>query len=104
MFDVQARGREVTTTGYGDLQSGNDENQQYTDQFSGTSSASPIFVGVLGCLQGILRAKNKELLTYSRVRELLRNTGSPQQDAPSFPRTQRIGNRPDMHQLIENIL
>ncbi|RRJ67785.1 serine protease [Paenibacillus oralis] len=104
MVDVQGWGREVTTTGYGDLQQGNGENQWYTDTFSGTSSASPIIVGVLGCLQGVLRGRNKELLTWERARELLRSTGSPQQDAPLRPRTQRIGNRPDLRQLMGRIL
>jgi hypothetical protein len=53
-----------------------------------------------------------------RAIELLRRTGSPQQDGPGFtfipnmagsgypqnhparPRTQRIGNRPDLRQLV----
>ena len=31
---------------------------------------------------------------------MLRSTGSPQQDAPSRPRTQRIGNRPNLRQAL----
>lgn len=42
--DVQGWGREVTTTGYGDLQGGGNRDFWYTDTFSGTSSASPIVV------------------------------------------------------------
>lgn len=103
MVDAQAWGEEVTTTGYGDLQRGNGEDQQFTDKFNGTSSASPIVVGVVGCLQGILLAKRRALLTPSKARELLRNTGSAQQDAPLRPRTQRIGNRPDLRSLISRI-
>ncbi len=98
--DVQGWGREVTSTGYGDLQAGANRNLWYTDQFSGTSSASPIVVGALGCVQGILRARNRPLLTPATARQLLRATGSPQQDAPGRPRKQRIGNRPDLRQLI----
>jgi subtilisin family serine protease len=98
--DVQGWGREVTTCGYGDLQGGTNENRWYTDQFSGTSSASPIVVGALGCAQGVRRASGLSLLTPATARTLLRSTGSPQEDAPGRPRSQRIGNRPDLRQLL----
>ncbi len=102
-IDCQAWGWEVTTTGYGDLQGGSNEDLWYTDEFSGTSSASPIVVGTLGCIQGILRAQGLPLLTAARARSLLRSTGSPQQDAAGRPRTQRVGNRPNMRQLIASV-
>lgn len=99
-IDCQGWGWEVTTAGYGDLQGGGNEDLWYTDQFSGTSSASPIVVGALGCVQGVLRAAGRIPLSPARARELLRASGSPQQDAPGRPRTQRIGNRPNLRQLI----
>lgn len=120
--DAQGWGWEVTSTGYGDLQGGVSlRNEWYTDLFSGTSSASPIIVGTLACVQGILRARGRIPLSPSRARDLLRLTGSPQQDGPSFtflpgtagsypnphpqrPRTQRIGNRPNLRQLISRAL
>ena len=102
--DAQGWGREVTSTGYGDIQGGSNRDLWYTDQFSGTSSASPIVVGALGCVQGILRARNRPLLTPAIARQLLRATGSPQQDAPGRPRSQRIGNRPDLRQLIGRVV
>jgi hypothetical protein len=98
--DVQGWGREVTTAGYGDLQGGGSEDLWYTDTFSGTSSASPIVVGALGCVQGVLRAAGRIPLSPARARQLLRASGSPQQDAPGRPRTERIGNRPNLRQLI----
>lgn len=98
--DVQGWGREVTTAGYGDLQGGSNEDLWYTDRFSGTSSASPIVVGALGCVQGVLRAAGRIPLSPARARSLLRSTGSPQTDAPGRPRAQRIGNRPNLRQLI----
>jgi subtilase family protein len=98
--DVQGWGREVTTCGYGDLQAGINEDHWYTDQFSGTSSASPVVVGALGCVQGVRHAAELPLLTPATARALLRSTGSPQQDAPGRPRTQRIGNRPDLRQML----
>lgn len=103
VVDAQGWGREVTTCGYGDLQGGTNEDEWYTDQFSGTSSASPIVVGALGCVQGVVRAQGKSPLTPVEARQLLRATGSPQQDAPGRPSSQRIGNRPDLRQMIARI-
>lgn len=100
--DAQGWGREVTTCGYGDLQGGGSPDLWYTDGFSGTSSASPIVVGALACVQGVLKARGRPPLTPARARELLRATGSPQQDAPGRPATQRIGNRPNLRQLISS--
>lgn len=118
-IDVQGWGWEVTSTGYKDLQGGLDENRWYTDAFGGTSGASPIIVGTLGCVQGVLRDRGKIPLSPARARELLRVTGSPQQDGPGFnwqprtrddqysplrPATQRIGNRPNLRELISRSL
>ncbi|MEP6648476.1 MAG: S8 family serine peptidase, partial [Lapillicoccus sp.] len=101
LIDAQSWGREVTSTGYGDLQGGSDARIWYTNRFSGTSSASPIVVGVLGALQGALRAAGKTPMTPATARAWLRATGSPQQDEPGRPATQRIGNRPDLKALIQ---
>lgn len=102
--DCQGWGREVTSTGglgdgTGDLQGGS-EDTWYTDQFSGTSSASPIITGAVLAIQGIRKDFGRNPLTSEQLRTILRATGSPQQDGFSAPATQRIGNRPDMKQLI----
>ncbi len=97
--DAQGWGQEVTTTGYGDLQGGSSMNVWYTDRFAGTSSASPIVVGALGCVQGVLRA-NGVPLTPAQARATLRATGSAQQDGTASAATQRIGARPDIRQLV----
>ena len=120
--DAQGWGWEVTSTGYGDLQGGPDPNQWYTDGFSGTSSASPIVVGALASMQGVLRANSRPLLTSAAAIQLLRTTGSPQMAGPGFsflpnmngsgypqahparPATQRIGNRPNLRQMIASVL
>ena len=99
-IDVQGIGREVTTCGYGDLQGGTSEDEWYTDIFSGTSSSSPIVVGTIACVQGALQAAGRPRLNPTQARQYLRNTGSPQQDAPGRPATQRIGRRPDLRALI----
>ena len=103
--DAQGWGREVTTTGgrgtaAGDLQGGVDETLWYTDTFSGTSSASPIVVGALASIQGILAARGLARLTPQGAIDVLRATGSPQTDAPGRPATQRIGHRPDIRAAI----
>jgi hypothetical protein len=107
-LDAQGWGREVTTTGGrgynpGDLQGGSDETLWYTTSFSGTSSASPIVTGALACIQGILRARGLPRLSSIQARKVLRATGSPQQNAPGRPASQRIGNRPDIRAAIANL-
>lgn len=107
--DAQGWGREVTTTGGfwdrpGDLQGGAEEIGWYTDTFSGTSSASPVVVGALAALQGMLKAAGQEPMSPERARAVLRATGSPQQDAPGRPASQRIGNRPDIKAAVTHLL
>lgn len=97
--DAQGWGLEVTSTGYGDLQGGADEDYWYTDTFSGTSSASPIVVGSVASYQGLAAAAAGPE-TPAEVRARLRATGSPQVDAPGRPATQRIGNLPDIKAMI----
>ncbi|MFJ8783107.1 S8 family peptidase [Streptomyces sp. NPDC102476] len=107
--DAQGWGREVTTTGGfwdrpGDLQGGPEEIAWYTDTFSGTSSASPVVVGALAALQGMLKAAGRPPMSPELARTVLRATGSPQQDAPGRPASQRIGNRPDIKAAVTRLL
>lgn len=99
-IDAQGWGREVTSTGYGDLQGGTNSDVFYTNTFSGTSSASPIVTGALACIQGVLKNQGRTPLSPARARDLLRTTGSAQQASTTSPLTQRIGNRPNLRQLI----
>ncbi|MCP4710305.1 MAG: hypothetical protein GY869_16915, partial [Planctomycetes bacterium] len=85
-------GESVTTTGYGDLY-GNNINEYYTAGFSGTSSASPICLGPVLCIQGIIKALGADVLTPLEIRALLTETGSPQQPNQD----QYIGTRPDLY-------
>ncbi|MES5822424.1 S8 family peptidase [Streptomyces sp. RG80] len=107
--DAQGWGREVTTTGGfwdrpGDLQGGPEEIAWYTDTFSGTSSASPMVVGALAALQGMLKAAAQPPMSPERARAVLRATGSPQTDAPGRPASQRIGSRPDIKAAVTHLL
>lgn len=96
--DCQGWGRLVTTAGYGHLHRGAGEHEFYTDVFSGTSSASPIIVGVLACLQGIAKARGG-LLTPAHARDLLRSYGQPQPE----PADERIGSLPNIEELLAYI-
>jgi Subtilase family len=97
--DVQGWGEEVTTSGYGWLQGGMNEDLWYTDQFNGTSSASPVVVGAVAAYQGISAAGSGRK-TPAQMRTRLRNTGSAQQDAPGRPATQRIGRLPNLRSMV----
>jgi hypothetical protein len=103
-IDAQGWGEEVTTTGYGDLYTNGTVTTQYTKSFSGTSSATPCVAGCLAALQGWLKnggLGKEKILTPKEARHLLRTTGMQQQDEPQRPATQRIGNRPNIYQLME---
>jgi hypothetical protein len=105
-IDAQGWGEEVTTCGgSGDLQGGgpDDEDRSYTDMFRGTSSATAMVTGALACIQGVLKAAGKPLLTPITARQMLRTFGSVQQDAPLFPANQRIGNRPDLFLMLTSL-
>ncbi|MCZ1005104.1 hypothetical protein O1M63_56425 [Streptomyces mirabilis] len=43
-------------------------------------------------------------MSPERARAVLRATGSPQQDAPGRPASQRIGNRPDIKAAVTRLL
>lgn len=100
--DCQGWGRSVVTLGYGDLRSGSPQ-QQYTAEFSGTSSASPIVAAACACVQGHARARDRTDVTCATLRDWLRRTGTPQMDGPNGPAAQRIGNRPDLRALLARV-
>ena len=87
----------MCTTGYGDLYSGVGERQWYTDEFSGTSSASPIVTGVAASLQGIAKRRGAPLSPLA-LRQLLRDNGSDQQGP-----NESIGCLPDLGKLVARL-
>jgi hypothetical protein len=102
--DAQGWGRGVVSTGYGDLQGPRFfEDIWYTSSFSGTSSASPIVVGTLACLQGAIKSTGGQPLPPLQARQLLRGTGSEQEERPGQAATELIGKRPDLRQLLPAI-
>ncbi len=109
IVDVQGWGREVTTTGRSQDRAGRlvsdahpharSKDEVYTHQFSGTSSAAPFVVGVLACVQGVLREAARPLLTPAQARDLLRD---PRNVTPQ-PDSQRIGGLPDLKKILQNL-
>lgn len=97
-IDVYAWGENVMTTGYGDhFDSGQDDCQDYSADFGGTSSASPMIVGAAANIQGILRARGDSLLSPAEMRAILANNGTEHDvAAPVKP----IGVMPDLRQAI----
>ena len=102
--DAQGWGLEVVTTGFGALQGGSNEDRWYTDEFGGTSGATPMVAGAIVCLQGILRAAGQPLRTPPQARSLVRTVGSPQQHGVGAPISQRIGPRPSIKKMVGKVL
>ena len=90
--DLHGWGYSVVSCGYGSLQGDPlPEAEWYTNSFSGTSSASPIVVGSVAALQGMVESAYGFSLDASLAREILVATGTPQ-NSPAI----HIGPRPDL--------
>lgn len=98
--DVQGWGNSVTTAGYGDLFN-QGADRLYTDEFGGTSSASPIVAAAAAAVQGRHVAIFGNPTAPSGVRDLLVETGTeqPQADAAVRP----IGPRPDLREAFRTM-
>ncbi len=108
MVDAQGWGQDVTTTGFGNLQQGPNEDRWYTRDFGGTSAATPMVAAVLACVQGALRRANRPRLTPLAARQLLADpeTNTPQVDgdpAANRPANQKIGGRPNLKAILQKL-
>ncbi len=84
----------VASLGYGDLATyGGDHNQQYTTNFAGTSSASPIVTTAVAAVESITRLALGRPLAPSEMRQLLIATGKPQTGGDT---NKNIGPLPDV--------
>ncbi|MFW9973012.1 MAG: S8 family serine peptidase [Candidatus Odinarchaeota archaeon] len=103
--DCQAWGDSVVTTGDGDLYNGG-PNENYTDSFSATSSATAIIAGVVACIQGVAKRAMGIALTPTDIRNLLKDpaNGTPQQSSFTFPAaSHHIGPMPDLEKILNAI-
>lgn len=91
--DAHGWGFNVATTGYGDLQGG-PATEEYTNGFSGTSSATPIVTGAGLILNGIEMSVHGAPLDPLVLRSLLTTTGTPQGSGG------QIGPRPNVRDAI----
>lgn len=96
--DVNAWGRNVFTTGYGDIQFANDSHQYYTTSFGGTSSATAIMGGCIALLQSYHLSMLGDFMNHTEMRNLLTTTGIAQSSS-SFP----VGVFPDIKAAMEEI-
>ncbi|MFG0317639.1 MAG: S8 family serine peptidase [Planctomycetota bacterium JB042] len=83
-------GYNVATTGYGSLYSGGSAQTSYADDFSGTSSATPIVTGAAACLLSAYREAFGVELDPLTLRTVLAQTGTPQGSGGT------IGSRPNL--------
>ena len=99
--DVQGWGRKVATLDYGDLQRCDEQtaSRHYTDEFSGTSSASPIVAGAAVLMQGLAKERRGAPLKPAELRALLTETGTPQ----AGDTERHIGPRPDLARAISEL-
>ncbi|MCP4546286.1 MAG: S8 family serine peptidase [bacterium] len=98
-MDVHAWGSEIVTTGYGDLHDGGSLQTEYTEEFNGTSGASPMVVGAALCLQGFANERWGAPLTPLVLRNLLSSTGTPHLDP-----VREIGPRPDLGMAVSEVM
>jgi serine protease len=97
-FDLQAWGENVWTTGKGDYYSAEGANVYFTNNFTGTSSASPIVAGAIACLNGYYAANvSTTPMTPAAIRANLVATGTAQINPPAGS----IGPRPDLYAAIQ---
>jgi len=96
-LDAQGWGFDVTSSGYGDLQGGI-PTEEYTDTFSGTSSATPIVTGAGVIVNSIAKSALGGPLDPFALRDLLTQTGTPQGAGG------QIGPRPDLREAIDTLL
>lgn len=100
--DAQGWGYDIATLGFGDrLFVKNATKQQfYTVGFGMTSGATAMVAGALACAQGFRRNQTKTLWDSFEARKALHETGMPQAWGPLHARTDRIGNRPNLKELL----
>ncbi|HEX5719610.1 MAG TPA: S8 family peptidase [Thermoanaerobaculia bacterium] len=99
--DLHGWGDDVASAGYGEPKSmqanGNDDTQWYTDDFNGTSSATPIVAGAVAAIQGIQIANNNPPLDWFEMADLLKKTGTAQTGGKN------IGPLPDLKAAIAQL-
>jgi len=95
-IDLQGNGEGVVTTGYGSAYAAEGPNKEYSDNFGGTSGASPIVVGAVTLLQSLSINSTGNTLSRDVIRDALVSTGKPQVSGIQFPVSEKIGPLPNV--------
>lgn len=95
-IDSFGYGLKVVTTGYGGLHGKGRKTEEYTAEFSGTSSATPIVTGAAVSILGMAKAQGKTI-SLASLRKALRATGTKQKGNTS---RERIGTLPNIPELV----
>ncbi len=98
--DVNAWGWSVVSTGYGNLYNGGTEDSWYTNNFSGTSSASPIVTGSAACIQGA-SFSNPPYITRTPSEIRLRLMSNASWD---WTNTKFIGPQPNLRGALDQLI
>jgi len=107
-LDVQAWGEDIVTTGgrsemsYMDLQPLG-KNRSYTKSFGGTSGASAMVAGAVGCICGVLLGAGKALPPPSEMRKLLTDTGLQQLVSGGCPVSQSVGPQVNVTNVLKKL-
>jgi hypothetical protein len=103
--DVHGWGECIWSTGYGDGHNSSanplDQNTFYTDEFGGTSGASPFVAAAVANIQGIAMKKIGFPLEPKVMRKLLTDTGLPQKGSAAEG---RIGPLVNLKNAIDKML
>lgn len=101
--DVQNWGACVMAAGYQGIATVTDVNQQYTGYFNGTSSAGSITTGVVASLSSAYEAKYGIAPTPQYIRDLLKQTGVPQDTTTPGGSSGHIGPQSDLKAALSVI-
>jgi serine protease len=74
--DLQGWGENIVSAGYGSLYAAEGIDSYFSDNFGGSSGASPIVVGTVAILQSLYRNTFGSVLPPAEMRSLLRRTGT----------------------------
>ena len=102
IVDLFGWGSSIVSTGYGDLFGSPDTLRQYTQNYGGTSGASPICTGALMCVQSINKEFGYELIPPVEMRFVLNVTGTSQN--PNFLTDHLIGKMPNIYKALKIVI
>lgn len=100
-INLQGPGDCVATTGYGDLDGGTNPNTNYTGYFSATSAASPVVAAAAAAVMSAYKTlNNNNVLTPLQVRNILMQTGTPQNFTDTSALSGNIGPYPNLAKAL----